>query len=123
MMISLHQVQLREDSSAMEAGGQVLEVRKRITIGSSGKIKMAVVAASPPGTVRLEDKMKGGKTRGYWSGGLYWPLPICQNPLLLIEDERSPDDELWQKLVAQWCEYGVEHHDGEKDFLGLKKKQ
>ena len=61
MMISLHQVQLREDGSAMEAGGQVLEVRKRITIESSGKIKMAVVAASPPGTVRLEDKMKGGR--------------------------------------------------------------
>ena len=67
-MISLHQVQLREDGSAMEAGGQVLEVRKRITIESRGKIKMAVVAASPPGTVRLEDKMKGGRPGAIGAG-------------------------------------------------------
>ena len=60
-MKSLHQVQLREDGSAMEAGGQVLEVRKRITIGSSGKIKTEVVTAKPPGTIRLGDKMKGGR--------------------------------------------------------------
>ena len=61
MMISLHQVQLREDGSAMEAGGKVLEVRKRITIRSSGEIKTAVVAASSPGTIRLGDKVKRGR--------------------------------------------------------------
>ena len=45
----------------MEAGGKVLEVRKRITVGSSGKIKTEVVTAKPPGTIRLGDKMKGGR--------------------------------------------------------------
>ena len=61
LMISFHQVQLREDGSAMEAGGKVLEVRKRITIRSSGEIKTAVVAASSPGTIRLGDKVKRGR--------------------------------------------------------------
>ena len=45
----------------MEARGKVLEVRKRITIRSSGQIKMAVVSSSLPGTIRLGDKMKGGR--------------------------------------------------------------
>ena len=45
----------------MEARGKVLEVRKRITIRSSGQIKTVVVAASSPGTIRLGDKVKRGR--------------------------------------------------------------
>ena len=60
LMIGLHQIQFGENSSGMEAGCEILEVRKRIAVGSSGKIKAAVIAAGSPGTVRFRDKVEGG---------------------------------------------------------------
>ena len=60
LMVSFHQVQLGEDGGAMKAGREILEIRKRITVRSGGKIEMAVVAAGPPGSIRLGNKMKRG---------------------------------------------------------------
>ena len=59
LMIGLHQIQFGENSSAMEAGCEILEVRKRIAVGSSGKIEAAIITAGPPGTVRFRDKVEG----------------------------------------------------------------
>ena len=52
LMVSFHQVQLGEDGGAMKGGREILEIRKRITVRSGGKIEMAVVAAGPPGSIR-----------------------------------------------------------------------
>ena len=64
LVISFDQIQFREDGGAMETGCKVLKIRKRITVRSSSQVEAAVVAAGPPGTVRLGDKMK---RRGTWT--------------------------------------------------------
>ena len=58
LMVSFHQIKFGENGGAMKASRQVLKVRKRITDWCSGKIKAAVIAAGPPGTIGLGNKMK-----------------------------------------------------------------
>ena len=59
-MIAFHQIQLGEDSGTMEAGREVLEIRKGIAVGNGGKVKVVVIASRPPGTVRFGHKMERG---------------------------------------------------------------
>ena len=61
LVIAFHQIQLGEDSGTMEAGREVLEIGKRIAVGNGGKIKAAVIATRPPGTIRLGHKMERGR--------------------------------------------------------------
>ena len=60
LVISFHQIKFGENGGTMKAGREVLEIRKRITVRSGGKIEMAVVPAGPPGSIRLGNKMKRG---------------------------------------------------------------
>ena len=47
----------------METGCQILEIRERIAIRSSGQIEATVIAARPPRAIRLGDKMKRRQPR------------------------------------------------------------
>ena len=58
LVITLHQVRFGENCGAMETGGQVVEVGKRIVVGDCLKVKVAVVAARPPGAIGLGYEME-----------------------------------------------------------------
>ena len=58
LVITLHQVQFGENRGAMETGGEVMEIGKRIAVRNGLKVKAAVVAARPPGAVRLGYEME-----------------------------------------------------------------
>ena len=58
LVIALHQVQFGENRGAMETGGEVMEIGKRIAVRNGLKVKAAVVAARPPGAVRLGYEME-----------------------------------------------------------------
>ena len=61
LVIAFHQIQLGEDSGTMEAGREILEIGKGIAVGNGGKVKAAVIATRPPGTVRFGHKMERGR--------------------------------------------------------------
>ena len=58
LVVTLHQVQFGENCGAMETGGQVVEVGKRIVAGDGLEVKAAVVAARLPGAIGLGHKME-----------------------------------------------------------------
>ena len=60
LMINFCQVQLGEDGGAMKTGREILDIGKRTTVRSGGKIETAEVAAGLPGSIRLGNKMKRG---------------------------------------------------------------
>ena len=71
----------------MEPGCQILEIRKRIAIRSSGQIEAAVIAARPPRAVRLGDKMKRRRPRAIGAAYNTSRLQLSKFRLGLLETE------------------------------------
>ena len=71
----------------METGCQILEIRKRIAIRSSGQIEAAVIAARPPRAVRLGDKMKRRRPRAIGAANNTSRLQLSKFRLGLLETE------------------------------------
>ena len=49
--VVLQQIQLAEDSSAVEVGGHISYVNQRVVVGLGEHIKMTVITAGPPGAI------------------------------------------------------------------------
>jgi hypothetical protein len=57
--VSFDQVDLAEDSAAVQAFGQVLHVWEGVPVRGSDSVEAAVVAAGPPGAALLGDHVQG----------------------------------------------------------------
>ena len=71
----------------METGCQILEIRKRISIRSSGQIEATVIAARPPRAIRLGDKMKRRQPRAIGAADNTSRLQLSKFSLGLLETE------------------------------------
>ena len=61
--LGLGEIQLGEDGAAVQVGGEVLDVGQRVAVVGGGQVQTAVVAARPPGAVRLGHHVQGRRPR------------------------------------------------------------
>ena len=118
LVIAFHQIQLREDSGTMEAGREVLEIGKGIAVGNSGKVKAAVIATRPPGTVRFGHKMERGGPGAVGAANNTRLLQFVKFLLGLLEANRIKAAGFSEKRADQWFQYDGKRHvwgDGYED--------